>query len=208
MLVAFLSWGCESRDLIPRLPLFFGSGDEPDAAGDLSVGQVVADIVDPALHLHRAGVEVVVEHRQDEAAIVAHHDRHLAVERAALVLIGLGARLKQLEVQLAEGQGSEPPVLRRMPEILYGIGNFIENAVDFADTRVTVEGRWDPGNVYIRVIDDGPGFSPEILSRIGEPYTTTRSGTPGQGGLGLGVVGLGVGAGAHPRVPMSHPRTP
>ena len=68
-----------------------------------------------------------------------------------------------------------------------GNTNFIENAVDFADTRVTVEGRWDPGNVYIRVIDDGPGFSPEILSRIGEPYTTTRSGTPGQGGLGLGV---------------------
>ena len=36
-------------------------------------------------------------------------------------------------------------------------------------------------------VDDGPGFTSDILSKIGEPYVTTRSGTPGQGGLGLGV---------------------
>lgn len=124
---------------------------------------------------------------QERTASDLRHDRVeflAALEEASTPLRGLGPAI---EVRLATMQGSEPPVLRRMPEILYGIGNFIENAIDFAGSRVTVEGRWDPGNIYIRVSDDGPGFSPDILSKIGEPYITTRSGTPGQGGLGLGV---------------------
>ena len=90
-------------------------------------------------------------------------------------------------VELSGASDGEAPVLRRIPELLYGIGNFIENSVDFAVSRVVVEGRWDRTNIYVRVIDDGPGFTSDILSKIGEPYVTTRSGTPGQGGLGLGV---------------------
>ena len=124
---------------------------------------------------------------QERAVSDIRHDRVeflAALEEASVPLRGLGP---MIEVRLDEHPGSEPPVLRRMPEILYGIGNFIENSIDFAHTRVTIEGRWDPGNVYIRVSDDGPGFSADILSKIGEPYVTTRSGTPGQGGLGLGV---------------------
>lgn len=124
---------------------------------------------------------------QEQTVSDIRHDRLeflAALEEASAPLHGLGP---VIEVRLADMQGSDPPVLRRMPEILYGIGNFIENSVDFARSRVIVEGRWDPGNIYIRVSDDGPGFPPDILSKIGEPYITTRSGTPGQGGLGLGV---------------------
>jgi two-component system sensor histidine kinase RegB len=123
-------------------------------------------------------VPAVSDIRHDRVEFLA------ALEEASAPLRGLGP---EIGVRLGDGHGSEPPVLRRMPEILYGIGNFIENSVDFAQTRVIVEGRWDAGNVYIRVSDDGPGFPPDILSKIGEPYITTRSGTPGQGGLGLGV---------------------
>ncbi len=63
----------------------------------------------------------------------------------------------------------------------------IENAVDFAATRVSVEGSWDAESLRVVIRDDGTGFKAKILSKIGEPYVTTRSGTPGQGGLGLGV---------------------
>lgn len=123
---------------------------------------------------------------QEQAVRDERHDRVeflAALEEASAPLHGLGP---MIQVELGEASGP-PPMLRRMPEILYGLGNFIENSVDFAESRVLVEGRWDAGNIYIRVADDGPGFPPDILSKIGEPYITSRSGTPGQGGLGLGV---------------------
>lgn len=125
---------------------------------------------------------------QEQAATDERHDRvelAAALEEASGPLRGLGP---MLDVVLASPEGAGPaPVLRRMPELLYGIGNFVENAVDFANTRVVVEGSWDAESLRVSICDDGPGFRAEILSKIGEPYITTRSGTPGQGGLGLGV---------------------
>jgi two-component system sensor histidine kinase RegB len=168
----------------------------PLATIQLTAKEMLRELKDDALLREDAELMVTQARRcrdilkrlsQERTASDLRHDRiefQAALEEASAPLRGLGP---VIDVRLAELQGSEPPVLRRMPEILYGIGNFIENSVDFASSRVTVEGRWDPGNVYIRVSDDGPGFSPEILSKIGEPYITTRSGTPGQGGLGLGV---------------------
>jgi two-component system sensor histidine kinase RegB len=87
--------------------------------------------------------------------------------------------------------GSEEPVGTRNPAILYGIGNIIENAVDFARTEVEVNAWWNDDSVEIVVSDDGPGFAPDILKRIGEPYLSRRRSTdeaPGEhSGLGLGV---------------------
>jgi two-component system sensor histidine kinase RegB len=125
---------------------------------------------------------------QEQSVTDERHDRVeflAALEEASAPLRGLGP---MLDVTLAEaGVMGAAPMLRRMPEMLYAIGNFVENSVDFAATRVTVEGSWDAESLRVSICDDGPGFTPEILSKIGEPYITTRSGTPGQGGLGLGV---------------------
>ncbi|MBV9557288.1 MAG: ActS/PrrB/RegB family redox-sensitive histidine kinase [Pseudolabrys sp.] len=66
------------------------------------------------------------------------------------------------------------PVGARNPGILYGLGNLVENAVDFARERVAVDARWDSEGVDITIVDDGPGFAPEIMDRIGEPYVTSR----------------------------------
>ena len=77
---------------------------------------------------------------------------------------------------------------RRNPGVLYGLGNLIENAVDFARKGVVVEWTWNAERVGFSVVDDGPGFPHEILDRIGEPYMTSRgSADAGGGGLGLGV---------------------
>ncbi|MGB3502043.1 MAG: ActS/PrrB/RegB family redox-sensitive histidine kinase [Mesorhizobium sp.] len=86
--------------------------------------------------------------------------------------------------------GTEP-VTRRNPGVIYGIGNLVENAVDFAHERVLLRFGWDEDQVKLQVIDDGPGFQAEILDRIGEPYMTTRGGGAqgdhSGGGLGLGL---------------------
>lgn len=86
--------------------------------------------------------------------------------------------------------GAAEPVLMRNPAILYGVGNLLENAVDFARSSVEVNAWWNSETVEIVISDDGPGIPPDILKRIGEPYLTRRRGAEETGehrGLGLGV---------------------
>ena len=85
-----------------------------------------------------------------------------------------------------ERQGPEP-VGRRNPGVLYGLGNLVENAVDFARERVTLEWRWNDARIELVLSDDGPGYPPEIIDRIGEPYMSKRTNRDGGGGLGLGL---------------------
>lgn len=66
------------------------------------------------------------------------------------------------------------PVGARNPAILYGLGNLLENAVDFAREHVQVSATWDQDNVNVTISDDGPGFPPEVMDRMGEPYVTSR----------------------------------
>jgi two-component system sensor histidine kinase RegB len=68
------------------------------------------------------------------------------------------------------------PVLQRNPGVIYGLGNIIENAIDFAQSRVAIEGRWTAHEITITVRDDGPGFSQEVIDRLGDPFVTTRRG--------------------------------
>jgi len=87
--------------------------------------------------------------------------------------------------------GTREPVGMRNPAILYGVGNILENAVDFAHTAVEVNAWWNAETVEIVISDDGPGFAPEIIKRIGEPYLSRRRNVDetqsDHGGLGLGV---------------------
>lgn len=83
-------------------------------------------------------------------------------------------------------RGAEP-VGHRNPGVIYGLGNLVENAVDFARSTVTVTWYWNDETVGLTVVDDGPGFPGEIIDRIGEPYMSTRSGAERGGGLGLGL---------------------
>ena len=87
--------------------------------------------------------------------------------------------------------GTREPVGTRNPAILYGVGNILENAVDFARATVEVNAWWNTETVEIVVSDDGPGIAPDMLNRIGEPYLSRRrSADEAQNehdGLGLGV---------------------
>lgn len=105
----------------------------------------------------------------------------------------------RLELPANFEPGQEPKVWR-IPELVHGLGNLVANAADFARTAVTVRAEWTMIRLRLVVDDDGPGFQPEILERIGEPYVTSRPGSyalgntelrpsdafSGQHGMGLG----------------------
>jgi two-component system sensor histidine kinase RegB len=78
-----------------------------------------------------------------------------------------------INVTLPSDRTLEPSGARN-PAIVYGLGNLVENAVDFARERVEVAATWDQEEVAITIRDDGPGFAPEVMIRLGEPYVTTR----------------------------------
>ena len=94
-----------------------------------------------------------------------------------------------IEVEIAKEDPSEP-VGARNPAVLYGLGNILENAVDFARERVQVAASWTDDEVVVELDDDGSGFPPEIIDRMGEPYVTSERGRRMRGrempGLGLG----------------------
>ena len=158
-----------TREVEPGTPL----GD--DAALMLSQAQRCRDILEQ------------LSMRGDEGDAI--HDmlslEHL-LEEAAEPYISFG---KDIALSVS-GVGPEP-TLRRQAELLYGLKNFIENAVDFAEDSVSLTGNWSEDRLTINIEDDGAGFDPTILGRLGQPYVSRRQ-KPKQidelaGGLGLGV---------------------
>ncbi|OHV79247.1 ActS/PrrB/RegB family redox-sensitive histidine kinase [Ensifer sp. LCM 4579] len=93
-----------------------------------------------------------------------------------------------IEIKLVEkGDRAGEPVGTRNAGILYGLGNLLENAVDYARKAVTVTVEHTAERVRVTIADDGDGFAPDILARIGEPYVTRRQKEDSAGGLGLGL---------------------
>ncbi|MGJ8564269.1 MAG: ActS/PrrB/RegB family redox-sensitive histidine kinase [Alphaproteobacteria bacterium] len=120
--------------------------------------------------------------RGDEGDLI--HDRmslDVMLNEAADPFFGLGS---ELDISVS-GEGEEPS-LRRQAELLYGMRNFIENAVGFADSSVTIKGTWDDTTLKVSITDDGPGFDAAIIGRLGEPYVSGRGEDEKAGGLGLG----------------------
>jgi len=101
-----------------------------------------------------------------------------------------GVKDVRVEAIVTGHAGVRAPDVRRMPEIIHALTSFVENAVDFAAAEVLVTARFDAETISIEVRDDGPGFAPEILAKLGEPYVTTR---PGAEGSRTGHIGMGLG---------------
>ena len=89
-----------------------------------------------------------------------------------------------------EGEDHEPKT-NRNPGVLYGLGNLVENAIDFATQEVRIVARWTETIVAVVVEDDGPGFAHDVVMRLGEPYLTHKADRRAKGedgsGLGLGL---------------------
>lgn len=83
------------------------------------------------------------------------------------------------------------PIVERRPETIHALRNLVQNAVDFAESEVWIELTQSPERIAIRIQDDGPGFKPDVLSRLGDPFVTSRRGRRaregGYEGMGLGL---------------------
>jgi len=78
--------------------------------------------------------------------------------------------------------------IQRTPEIIYGLRNFIGNAVKFSKSQVNVNLRSDQKIIEIKINDDGPGIPEDIIQKFGEPYIRSRSKElSANSGLGLGT---------------------
>ncbi|MBL3594786.1 ActS/PrrB/RegB family redox-sensitive histidine kinase [Rhodovulum sulfidophilum] len=125
------------------------------------------------LHMHTAPLKAVI----DEAA-EPHLDRG-----------------KEIIFSFEPIHGGSPrmPVIYRRPEVIHGLRNLIQNAVDFAESRVWVMGQWTQGEISVRIMDDGPGYPPHLLGRIGDPFVRLRKSPeqqkkrPEYEGMGLGL---------------------
>jgi two-component system sensor histidine kinase RegB len=101
-----------------------------------------------------------------------------------------GAQGVRVEAIVTGAKGMKTPDVRRTPEITHAFTSFVENAVDFAASEILVSARFDAETISMEVRDDGPGFAPEVLAKLGEPYVTTR---PGAEGSRTGHIGMGLG---------------
>src|SRR6516164_848194 len=102
---------------------------------------------------------------------------HLIEEVVAphrMVAVPIEVRIAAADSVAPRSPAAQEPVAERNPGVLYGLGNLVENAIDFASSKVEVEARWSDGAVEIVIADDGAGFSPNVLEQLGEPFVTTR----------------------------------
>jgi two-component system sensor histidine kinase RegB len=104
-------------------------------------------------------------------------------------------RGKEIRYDVAPEAGADArqPSIYRRPEVIHGLRNLVQNAVDFAATTVWVDARWTEETIAIRISDDGEGFSSAVLGRIGDPFMRARKSAAERGkrpeyeGMGLGL---------------------
>lgn len=143
-------------------------GEQADRCRDIlrSMGRAGKD----DLHVRHAPLETVVR----EAA-----DPHM--NRGKTVSLNAGPTHNDTLAQ---------PAIPRRPEIVHGLRNLIQNAVDFAETAVQIDVSWDADMIKVRIMDDGKGFPASVIGRIGDPFVRRRRQTndrPGYEGMGLGM---------------------
>ncbi|MEM9708378.1 MAG: ActS/PrrB/RegB family redox-sensitive histidine kinase [Pseudomonadota bacterium] len=93
----------------------------------------------------------------------------------------------------APGAEARQPVVERRPEVIHGLRNLVQNAVDFAQSSVWIDIGWTAETIRVRITDDGPGYPTGVLGRIGDPFVKARrepdeaNARPGYDGMGLGL---------------------
>lgn len=96
----------------------------------------------------------------------------------------------EIETIIKNAYDGEPIEIRNTG-LIYGLGNIVENAVDFAKEKVKISVSWDKTDITINIQDDGPGFAVEQIARLGEPDLSKMRGArrsrKGGSGLGLGI---------------------
>jgi len=92
------------------------------------------------------------------------------------------------EINLLVNKDINKIAIQRTPEIIFGLRNFIGNAVKFSKSEVKIELISNQEIIEIKINDDGPGIPEDIINKIGEPYIKSKSKElSSNSGLGLGT---------------------
>ena len=89
---------------------------------------------------------------------------------------------KTKKIQIIKNFKIKEPEIIFKDEIMYALGNIIQNAINYAKTIVVAEVKYLNNDIFIKIKDDGNGFSKDILDKLGEPYISK-----GKDGMGLGI---------------------
>ncbi|RVT83437.1 HAMP domain-containing histidine kinase [Rhodobacteraceae bacterium CCMM004] len=174
----------------------------PLATITLVSGELAEDLEDPD---HLADVRLIREQADRCRDILrsmgraGKDDLHLksaplgaVVQEAAEPHQGRGRALN-FDIRSADGADDPQPQIQRRPEIVHGLRNLVQNAVDFAASQVWIDVRWTTDAIILRIADDGPGYPQEMLPRLGDPFLRGRGAAlfrperPGYDGMGLGL---------------------
>ena len=89
---------------------------------------------------------------------------------------------KTKKIQIIKNFKIKEPEIIFKDEIMYALGNIIQNAINYSKTIVVAEVKYLNNDIFIKIKDDGNGFSKDILDKLGEPYISK-----GKDGMGLGI---------------------
>lgn len=116
-----------------------------------------------------------------------HHERFTRAPLTSLlehIAAEFARPLIRVNVRLERVDDTPEPLVVLTPELRHSLANLIDNAIQFAESEVDVLVQPAPAGVTLIIQDDGPGFPPEVLDWLGEPFLSTRR---EKGGLGLGI---------------------
>ena len=155
--------------------------DRPDLQEDVQLISSQAERCRDILFAMGPGKEDLITQRAPVSSVVEeaaapHSDRGIRV-------------IMRIEGGLLEEGPTSQPELPRRPEIIQGLRNLVQNAVDFARSTVWIDLDWTTTELRVAIGDDGPGYPAELLGRIGQPFIRTRAGDRRKGyrGMGLGL---------------------
>ena len=89
---------------------------------------------------------------------------------------------KNKELKIIENFENNEPEIIYKDEMMYAIGNIIQNAIFHCKNYVTAEIQYLKNDILIRIIDDGNGYPKDIIDKLGEPYISKNN-----DGMGLGI---------------------
>jgi len=159
-----------AKELVRELP-----GDSPHA-------EDAALLLSQSERCRRILAELAQQPEEDGGSPYTRLPISALVEAAAAPYSNQGVRLI---LATAGDPAVEEPLVRRSPEIMHGLNNLVQNAVQFAAREISITIFWDASTVTVELDDDGPGFPLHLLGRLGEPYLSTRAGVTDHMGLGI-----------------------
>ena len=130
--------------------------------------------------------DIMINNRLDKLKRNTQHTGN--IEDLLVEILRSFLETSEKDIKLKSEKDTNKINIKRSPEIIYGLRNFIGNAVKFSNNKVEIELISNVNNIHIKINDDGPGFPEDLINVLGEPYIKSKSKEiNGKSGLGLGT---------------------